>query len=90
MAHVPVVPIGKAKESVVDQAEFEREGAAHQPLRDKLDARREEVHAGWGKKYVDRVHEKDKLTTRERLERLKDPNWTVTGSSFVSCPSNFA
>jgi acetyl-CoA carboxylase carboxyltransferase component len=73
MAHVPVVPIGKPKESVVDQAEFEREVAAHEPLRVKLDERRREVHAGWGEKYVGRVHDKDKLTTRERLERLKDP-----------------
>jgi acetyl-CoA carboxylase carboxyltransferase component len=73
MAHVPVVPIGNAKESVVDQAEFEREGAAHGPLRQKLDERRAEVQAGWGDKYVERVHQKDKLTTRERLERLKDP-----------------
>jgi acetyl-CoA carboxylase carboxyltransferase component len=73
MAHVPVVPIGNAKESIVDQAEFEREGAAHEPLRKKLDERRAEVQAGWGDKYVERVHQKDKLTTRERLERLKDP-----------------
>jgi acetyl-CoA carboxylase carboxyltransferase component len=73
MAHVPVVPIGKPKESVVDQAEFDREVAAHGPLREKLDERRAEVQAGWGAKYVERVHEKDKLTTRERLERLKDP-----------------
>jgi acetyl-CoA carboxylase carboxyltransferase component len=37
-----------------------------------LAERRAKVHAGWGAKYVDRVHEKDKLTTRERIELLKD------------------
>ena len=72
MAQVPVVPIGNAREAVVDQAEFDREHAGHEPLASKLEARRAEVHAGWGDKYVERVHEKDKLTTRERLERLKD------------------
>ena len=46
--------------------------AGHEPLVSRLEERRAEVQAGWGDKYVDRVHEKDKLTTRERLERLKD------------------
>ena len=77
MAHVPVVPIGTPRETTVDQAEFERESAAHEPLRAKLDDRRAEVQAGWGAAYVDRVHEKDKLTTRERLERLKDPGSSI-------------
>ena len=72
MAQVPVVPIGKAREAVVDQSTYDREVAGHEPLVSRLDERRAEVHAGWGDKYVDRVHEKDKLTTRERLERLKD------------------
>jgi 3-methylcrotonyl-CoA carboxylase beta subunit len=72
MAHVPLVPIGNPRETVVDQAEFDRELAGHAPLAAKLQDRRHEVQAGWGNKYAQRVHEKDKLTTRERLERLKD------------------
>jgi acetyl-CoA carboxylase carboxyltransferase component len=72
MAHVPVVPVGKAREAIVDQATYDREVAGHEPLVARLEERRAEVHAGWGDKYVERVHEKDKLTTRERLERLKD------------------
>ncbi len=47
------------------------------------------VHDGWGQKYRDRVHEKGKLTTWERIEQLKDDasevfevgtlvNWGVT------------
>ncbi len=72
MAHVPVVPIGKPREAVVDQAELDRELAGHAPLVSKLESRRAEVQAGWGDKYAERVHEKDKLTTRERVERLKD------------------
>lgn len=73
MAHVPVVPIGKDRESILDRSTFERQQAGHTPLVDKLEAGRSQVQAGWGDKYVDRVHEKDKLTTRERLDRLKDP-----------------
>ncbi len=73
MPHVPVVPIGNPLEAIVDQAEVDRELAGHEPLVAKLEARRAEVRAGWGDKYVERVHDKDKLTTRERLERLKDP-----------------
>ncbi len=73
MPHVPLVPVGKERASVVDRAEFDREVTSHEPLVEKLNARRGEVRAGWGPKYIDRVHEKGKLTTRERLERLKDP-----------------
>ena len=72
MAHVPLVPIGHTLDSVVDRATYDRELASHAPLVERLDERRAEVHAGWGDKYVARVHEKDKLTTRERLDRLKD------------------
>ena len=72
MARVPVVPIGKPREAIVDEATYGREQAGHQPLEARLEERRTGVPAGWGDKYVARVHEKDKLTTRERLERLKD------------------
>ena len=37
-----------------------------------LQSKRDEVRAGWGKKYKERVHAKGKLTTWERIERLKD------------------
>ena len=77
MAQVPVVPIGKPRESVVDAGEYERELAAHLPLFAKLDECRLEVKAGWGDEYVLRVHEKGKLTTRERIERLKDEGSAV-------------
>ncbi|MEM7433894.1 MAG: carboxyl transferase domain-containing protein [Myxococcota bacterium] len=73
MAHVPVVPVGQERDAIVDRATYEREVAAHQPSVDELESRRAEVRRGWGDKYVERVHDKSKLTTRERLERLKDP-----------------
>ncbi|MEM9069083.1 MAG: carboxyl transferase domain-containing protein [Myxococcota bacterium] len=72
MTHVPLRPIGKAADSVMDARtrEQQREGLAKLEKR-VLDAR-EEVHGGWGEKYVDRVHAKGKLTARERIEQLAD------------------
>ena len=40
---------------------------------DALADKRATVHAGWGDKYVQRVHDKGKWTTWERIEALKDP-----------------
>ena len=46
---------------------------------------RREVEAGWGPTYVDRVHKKGKLTSRERLERLIDPGTrTFEVGTFVN------
>ena len=42
-------------------------------LAQKLDV----VRAGWGQKYVDRVHAKGKRTTWERIDALKDPDSRV-------------
>jgi len=73
MARVPVVPIGHELEGVIDRTTFERQLEGHVPLVDRLETRRAEVRDGWGAKYVERVHAKGKLTTRERLDLLKDP-----------------
>lgn len=69
MPHVPVIPIGQG----LEQSSSERETAAHRPLEELLESRRAEVRRGWGDKYVARVHDKGKLTTRERIDRLRDP-----------------
>src|SRR5260221_9918681 len=68
MAFVPLVPIGEA----LPQGSGEH-AAALAKLEDVLRARRSEVHAGWGEKYVARVHDKGKLTARERLACIQDP-----------------
>ncbi len=73
MARVPLSPIGRSTDAFLDAAEIERNlggGARHEAT---LAERRREVQAGWGPEYVQRVHAKDKLTTRERIELLKDP-----------------
>jgi acetyl-CoA carboxylase carboxyltransferase component len=46
---------------------------AHPDLERRLDDARAAVRDGWGAKYRDRVHEKGKLTTWERVEALVDP-----------------
>ncbi len=70
---VPLVPIGRALDAVLGTAEAERNRARARERETLLEERRAAVHAGWGAEYVERVHEKRKLTARERLERLKDP-----------------
>lgn len=73
MAHVPLRPIGKPLEAVVDPRTFEEQRSGIEALERRIVERRREVHAGWGPKYVERVHAKGKLTARERVEQLKDP-----------------
>ena len=72
MAIVPLKPIGTPREACSDDRSFARHRAGLQKLEQQLAERRAEVHSGWGKKYVDRVHAKGKLTARERLAALID------------------
>src|SRR5689334_1556114 len=74
MAHVPLKPIGAARASVLDELAFQQHSEELSSRRTKLDAARAKARAGWGEKYVARVHEKGKLTARERIERLRDPD----------------
>jgi 3-methylcrotonyl-CoA carboxylase beta subunit len=91
MTLVPLVPIGSP---LSPAAEDHRPALA--ALEDRLRARRDEVEAGWGPKYVERVHAKGKLTARERVLALIDPgtttyevgtfvNYGVTSSPATAC-----
>jgi len=73
MAHVPLSPIGSARDAFLDAATFEKNRGAMREKEELLASRRATVAAGWGPKYVERVHADGKLTARERLEKLKDP-----------------
>ncbi|MEZ4448685.1 MAG: carboxyl transferase domain-containing protein [Nannocystaceae bacterium] len=73
MAHVPLVPLGAAREQITDERTFSDHREALGEREHQLRQRRAEVHAGWGDKYVARVHQKGKLTARERVARLIDP-----------------
>src|SRR5574338_1024647 len=85
MAFVPLVPIGDPLSKLVDERTAVDQRTALAVLEDRLRARRGEVHAGWGPTYVDRVHKKGKLTSRERIERLADPGTrTFEVGTFVN------
>jgi acetyl-CoA carboxylase carboxyltransferase component len=73
MSHVPLVPIGDPLARIADDRTFAEHRASLAALEETLRQRRAEVQAGWGNKYEQRVHDKGKLTARERIERLKDP-----------------
>jgi acetyl-CoA carboxylase carboxyltransferase component len=77
MAHVPLKPIGKPRTSLIDDRTFadRREDLARRSA--DIEALRAEARAGWGEKYVARVHDKGKLTARERIDRLRDPGSTL-------------
>jgi len=73
MAKVPLSPVGRPLDAFLAAATAARHRTKAAERETKLATLRAEVAAGWGDEYVARVHEKKKLTTRERLERLKDP-----------------
>src|SRR5687767_11318684 len=90
MAFVPLVPIGDPLTKLVDERTAADQRTALAALEDRLRARRAEVHAGWGPTYVDRVHKKGKLTTRERIARLADPGTpTFDVGTFVNYGQTF-
>jgi acetyl-CoA carboxylase carboxyltransferase component len=77
MAHVPLTPIAKPRAQFLDDRTFEANRRAIAAREEILRARRAEVEAGWGPKYVARVHAKGKLTARERIARLIDPGTRI-------------
>ncbi len=77
MTHVPLVPIGAPRAQFCDDETFEAHTQALDEREDALAQRRAEVAAGWGDKYVQRVHAKGKLTSRERIAQLVDPGSEV-------------
>ena len=72
MAKVILEPIGDLHDQLLSEEVWERHLRHMRGLNDDLQAKRDEVRAGWGKKYEERVHAKGKLTTWERIEKLKD------------------
>ncbi|AKF07578.1 acyl-CoA carboxylase subunit beta [Sandaracinus amylolyticus] len=85
MAHVPLIPIGAPRAQVIDDRAFDEHRRALAAKEEVLRARRREVEAGWGPKYVERVHAKGKLTARERVAQLIDPGTrTFEVGTFVN------
>ncbi len=90
MAIVPLHPFGSPQERLLDRAEVKSNSVFLSGLKDQLDANRAKVKAGWGDKYVDRVHAKGKLTAWERVEALKDEGAAVLPlGTFVNWGRDF-
>ena len=85
MTHVPLAPIGRARAEVLDDRAFASHRKELAAREDRLRDKRAEVQAGWGEKYVERVHKKGKLTARERVAKLLDPGTrTFEVGTFVN------
>ena len=67
MAKIPFQSIGSARDDFLRETSYQLNTSASADRVDLLEERRAEVHAGWGEKYVERVHAKGKLTARERI-----------------------
>jgi acetyl-CoA carboxylase carboxyltransferase component len=74
MAHVPLQEIGSERDKALDTRAFEANQQALQGREDDLAGLRAKVAEGWGTKYRERVHAKGKLTARERIDLLRDPD----------------
>jgi 3-methylcrotonyl-CoA carboxylase beta subunit len=77
MAHLTMHPIGEELSTFLSDEEQDVQGERMSALDAQLVSDREEVAAGWGERYRDRVHAKGKLTTVERIEQIKDEGTTV-------------
>ncbi|HEX6883425.1 MAG TPA: carboxyl transferase domain-containing protein [Planctomycetota bacterium] len=73
MARIPLVPLGRPLDAFLGGVEAARNREQAGAREQRLGVERQAVRAGWGPEYEARVHEKEKLTTRERLARLQDP-----------------
>ena len=90
MAFVPLHPIGQPLPHAVDAdtatARLNEDAARNALLAEKQAT----VRAGWGPDAAARVHEKGKLTTWERLDRLADPGTALLPiGSYVNWKRTF-
>ena len=77
MAKVILEPIGDPRERFLRDDAWQSQRDAAEAQGSALQAKRDEVRAGWGPKYEARVREKGKLPTWDRVARLKDADSPV-------------
>jgi 3-methylcrotonyl-CoA carboxylase beta subunit len=77
VAKVILDPIGLPRERVLDAASWAAQAEHLRALNAGLEAKRDEVRAGWGAEYAARVRKKGKLPTWDRIDLLKDPGSPV-------------
>jgi len=73
MSKVILERIGSPIETFMDPEEYKTNLAHMKKMNESYVSKRDEIKAGWGDEYIERVHKKGKLTTWERVELLKDP-----------------
>ncbi|MBL8899587.1 MAG: propionyl-CoA carboxylase [Planctomycetes bacterium] len=72
MAKLDLWPLGSTRSEFLDDGTYRANAQAMAEREAPFLSARAKVRAGWGEKYAERVREKGKLTTWERLEALKD------------------
>ena len=72
MARISLHPVGGELSGVVGPHDAEKRAAHQRGLAAALAEKVEVVHGGWGPEYVERVHQKGKLTAWERVRALAD------------------
>ena len=77
MARILLNPVGGELSHVLGPDERESNASWMGELEASLNHKRDVVHDGWGDKYRERVHQKGKWTTWERIEALKDEGTQV-------------
>ncbi|MBI2375906.1 MAG: propionyl-CoA carboxylase [Deltaproteobacteria bacterium] len=78
-------PIGRERSEILDEKTFKERREAMRAKEERIVKGRAVVADGWGDSGRERVHKKAKLTTWERIERLKDPGSPVLAlGTFVS------
>ncbi len=77
MAKVLLERIGSPIENFMDPQEYKNNLEYMKTLNESYKTKRDEVKAGWGDEYIERVHKKKKMTTWERIDFLKDPGSRV-------------
>jgi acetyl-CoA carboxylase carboxyltransferase component len=77
MAKVLLERIGSPIETFMDPGEFKNNLDYMKKINETYINKRKKIKAGWGQKYVDRVHDKGKMTTWERINMLKDPESNI-------------
>ena len=77
MAKVILEQIGQPRDLFLSDELFRAQHVQMSRLNDELQRKRDEVRAGWGEKYHERVRRKGKVPSWERLELLKDADSPV-------------
>ena len=77
MAKVILEPIGRPRDQFLPEEIWSRQLGQMSELNGELQSKRTEVRDGWGESYRRRVHAKGKMTSWERVERLKDADSAV-------------